>query len=230
MDIRRREVRDLARALPSLDQVLALPRRRFDEAATRLGRGLEMTTVNKRRAFERVSAHLRPAILSNRISEQRQRLGERMTRGERIVERLFDRFRARIDRADAVLAGFPARLHAQTERQRDRLGNVARRGDSSVANHLARHRQALLAHDRILQSLSYKNVLKRGYAVIRGDGDKVLSSAAQVAPGDHLSIEFHDGAIAAVAGEEGSPATPSPTKKRAVTRTAADATKQGSLF
>jgi len=230
MDIRRREVRDLARALPSLDQVLALPRRRFDEAATRLGRGLEMTTVNKRRSFERVSAHLRPEILSNRISEQRQRLSERMTRGERIIERLFDRFRARIDRADAVLAGFPARLQAQTERQRDRLGNVARRGDSAVANQLARHRQALLSHDRILQSLSYKNVLKRGYAVIRGEGDTVLSSAAQVAAGDHLSIEFHDGAVTATAGEGEPSPVPLPAKKRTVAKAPADTTKQGSLF
>jgi exodeoxyribonuclease VII large subunit len=230
MDIRRREVRDLARALPSLDQVLALPRRRFDEAATRLGRGLEMTTVNKRRSFERVSAHLRPDILSNRISDQRQRLSERMTRGERIIERLFDRFRARIDRADAVLAGFPARLQTQTERQRDRLGNVARRGDSAVANQLARHRQALLSHDRILQSLSYKNVLKRGYAVIRGDGDRVLSSATQVAPGDHLSIEFRDGAVSVTAAETGEAPPPSPAKKRLAAKSPTDSTKQGSLF
>ncbi|MGV3551402.1 exodeoxyribonuclease VII large subunit [Rhizobium sp.] len=230
MDTRRREIRDLARALPSIDQVLALPRRRFDEASSRLGRGLEMTTVNKRRSFERVSSRLRPDILASRITEQRQKVTERMTRAERIIERLFDRMRAKLDRADAVLSGLPARLAAQSERQRDRLGNVVRRGDGAVGNLLARHRQTLLAQDRILQSLSYKNVLKRGYAVIRGEGDKVLSSVAMVAAGDHLSIEFHDGSVEAVAGTEGGTPNPSPAKKRAAPKLASGQAGQGSLF
>ncbi|MBX9454747.1 MAG: exodeoxyribonuclease VII large subunit [Rhizobium sp.] len=230
MDTRRREIRDLARALPSIDQVLALPRRRFDEASARLGRGLEMTTVNKRRAFERVSGQLRPDILSARIAEQRQRVAERMTRGERIIERLFDRVKARIGRADAVLAGVPSRLQAQSDRQRDRLGNAARRGDGAIAILLTRHRQALTGQDRILQSLSYKNVLKRGYAVVRGEGDRALSSADMVAAGDHVSIEFHDGAVEAVAGSAGGPSTPPSAKKRAASKPAAGGTGQGSLF
>ena len=230
MDIRRREVRDLARALPSIDQVLALPRRRFDEAASRLGRGLEMTTVNKRRAFERVSTHLRPEILSSRIGEQRRRLAERMAGAERCVERMFEKLRRPIARADAVLAGFPSRLHAQSERQRDRLGNVARRGDGAMVILLTRHRQALVAQDRILQSLSYKNVLKRGYAVIRGEGDKLLSSAGMVVPGDHLSIEFHDGSVDAVAGAEGAGPNPASPKKRPAAKPAASGAGQGSLF
>jgi exodeoxyribonuclease VII large subunit len=230
MDVRRREVRDLARALPSIDQVLALPRRRYDEAAARLVRGLEMTTVNKRRAFERAAAHVRPDLLTARIAEQRQRLAERMARAERIVERQFDRLGARIDRAEAILSGFPARLHAQAERQRERLGHAIRRGDGALATQLARHRQALQAQDRILQSLSYKNVLKRGYAVIRGEGDRVLSAAAMVTPGEALAIEFHDGRVEAVAGTDPASSGPSPAKKRPAAKASQAKTEQGSLF
>jgi len=104
--------RALLRALPSLDQLLALPRRRFDEAAAGLGRGLELNTLNKRRSFERMASQLRPDILSNRIAERRQQLNERMTRAERTIERMIDRSRARIDRADAVFATLPSRLEA----------------------------------------------------------------------------------------------------------------------
>jgi exodeoxyribonuclease VII large subunit len=229
MDTSRREVRDLIRALPSLDQILALPRRRFDEAATRLGRGLEMTTVNKRRAFERVSTNLRPAILSTRITEQRQKLGERMIRAERVIERMFERMRRPIARADAVFEGFPTRLLAQSGRQKDRLGNAARRGDSAVANLLARHRQTLSAQQRILESLSYKNVLKRGYAVIRGDDERVLSSAASISEGDALSIEFADGTVKATAGENATTIA-SPAKKRTTPKAAPEKGNQGSLF
>jgi exodeoxyribonuclease VII large subunit len=230
MDIRRREIRDLARALPSIDQVLALPRRRFDEASARLGRGLEMTTVNKRRAFERAASRLRPDVLASRIADQRQRVAERVARAERSIERLFEKLRRPLARADAVLAGVPSRLQAQSDRQRDRLGNVARRSEAAMTNLLGRRRQTWAAQARMLDSLSYKSVLRRGYAVIRGEGREVLSSATMVSAGDHLSIEFNDGAVEAVAGSDGGAPSPAPPRKRPAPKPASGGTGQGSLF
>ena len=238
MDQRRQAVRALLRALPSLDQILALPRRRFDEAAAGLGRGLELNTLNKRRSFERTASHLRPDILSNRIAERRQQLGERMTRAERTIERMLDRSRARIERADAVFATLPLRLEAQTGRARDRLGNLVRHADTAIRHQLTRARSELTAQERILQSLSYKNVLKRGYAVVRDEDDRPVSLAAALSVGAAISIEFADGRIGAVTGDDASPpsssAPPSgtaPLKKR-VTKPADPAAppKQGSLF
>jgi exodeoxyribonuclease VII large subunit len=230
MDHRRRELRDLMRALPSIDQLLALPRRRFDEAAARLERGLELTALNKRRALERVASHLRPDVLSARIAERRQRINEQVLKAERVVERMVDRLQARIARADAVLAGVPSRLSGEMVRGRERLGNAGRRSDAALDIFLKRERSALAAHDRILQSLSYKNVLKRGYAVIRSDEDKVLSSAASIANGAALSIEFADGRVGAVAGEGDAPTVPSPAKKRSPSKAQPAGSGQGSLF
>jgi exodeoxyribonuclease VII large subunit len=227
MDGRRRELRDLMRALPSIDQILALPRRRFDEAAARLERGLELTALNKRRSFEKAASQLRPDVLSTRIAERRQRLGEQMAKAERVIERMIDRMQARIARADVTLAALPARLAGETLRNRERLGNLARRSDSALDIFLRRERSALAAHDRILQSLSYKNVLKRGYAVIRGEDDHVLSSAAAVAGGATLSIEFADGRVKAAAGEGHTPAH-APAKKKTATKP--PPVNQGSLF
>ena len=231
MDGRRQNLRALVRALPSIDQLLALPRRRFDEASSRLERGLELTALNKRRAFERAASHLRPDILSARIAERRQKIAEQMQRAERIIERKVDLLRARISRADAVFAGLPARLAGETARSKERLGNLSRRGDAGLDVFLRRERQALAAHDRILQSLSYKNVLKRGYAVIRDDQDRVLSSAGSVTEGRALAIEFADGRVQAIAGE-GEEVTPPPTKKKPVTKAPASSgvPGQGSLF
>src|SRR5690606_12326602 len=125
MDNRRQGVRALARALPSLDQLLALPRRRFDEAATGLGRGLQMNTVNKRRAFERAAAHLRPDMLITRITERRQRVTDHLLRADRIVERRLDQLRARLSAFDVSLRATPARIKTQTERAGDRLKGLA---------------------------------------------------------------------------------------------------------
>ncbi|TWB16397.1 exodeoxyribonuclease VII large subunit [Rhizobium sp. ERR 1071] len=238
MDQRRQAVRALLRALPSLDQILALPRRRFDEAAAGLGRGLELNTLNKRRSFERTASQLRPDILSNRIAERRQQLGERMTRAERTIERMLDRSRARIERADAVFATLPSRLEAQTGRARDRLGNLVRHADTAIRHQLTRARSELTAQERILQSLSYKNVLKRGYAVVRDEDDRPVSLAAALSTGAAISIEFADGRIGAVTGDDVPPPSSStppsgtaPSKKRA-TKPAEPAAppKQGSLF
>ncbi|NTI79272.1 exodeoxyribonuclease VII large subunit [Agrobacterium rhizogenes] len=238
MDQRRQAVRALLRALPSLDQLLALPRRRLDEAASGLGRGLELNTLNKRRTFERAASHLRPDVLSNRIVERRQMLSERMTRAERTIERMIDRARARIGRADAVFATLPSRLETQTGRARDLLGNLSRRTDTAIRHQLVRARGELAAQERVLQSLSYKNVLKRGYAVVRDEADRPVSLAAALATGAAISIEFADGRVGAVTGDNSvapaptEPPTGVPPQKKRVAKPAgsADPSNQGSLF
>ena len=201
MDLRRQNVRALARALPSLDQLLALPRRRFDEAAAGLGRGLERNTIAKRHGFEKVATRLTPDTLSRRFSDWRNRLNERSALSDRILERLIDRQRARLDRFDATLSAVPSRLTAQIDRSRDRFDALSRRAESAVSNDLRRARQMLSAQERMLQSLSYKNVLNRGYAVIRDENDKPVSRAASLLDGQRIAIEFGDGRVDAVTGE-----------------------------
>lgn len=212
MDHRRQNLRALVRALPSLDQLLALPRRRFDEAATGLGRSLELNTMNKRRSFERAAAKLSPDMLARRLVERRQRVLERATLAERIVERLIERHKARLGRYDATLTAVPARLKAMTERSKDRLESLGRRADGAMANDLRRARQSLVSQDRVLQSLSYKNVLARGYAVIRDENDRPVSRAEELSHGQSIAIEFSDGRVQAVAGEGVMPPEPSPSQ------------------
>ena len=229
MDHRRQSVRALMRALPSLDQLLALPRRRFDEAAAGLGRGLELNTLNKRRSFEKTAAHLRPDVLSNRFAERRQMLIERMTRVERTVERLVDRSRSRVGRADAVFSSLPARLMTQTARMRDHLANLSRHTDTAIRHQVTRARGELVAQDRVLQSLSYKNVLKRGYAVIRDDENRPISQAAMLSSGAGISIEFADGRVGAIT-TEGGEAPAGARKRSAKPSEPGTPPKQGSLF
>lgn len=228
MDNRRQGVRALARALPSLDQLLALPRRRFDEAAAGLGRGLQMNTVNKRRAFERTAAHLRPDMLLTRIAERRQRVTERVQRAERIVERRLDQFRARLSAFDVSLRATPARIVASTGRARDRLSGLALRGESALAGDLARRRALLQAQDRMLQSLSYRNVLKRGYALVRDEEGAPVKGAASLGPGRAIAIEFADGTVDAVTGPGGG--APPRRKAKAEAEAEKPAARQGSLF
>ncbi|CAN7319129.1 exodeoxyribonuclease VII large subunit [Rhizobium sp. LjRoot98] len=230
MDNRRQSVRALTRALPSLDQLLALPRRRFDEASAGLGRGLQMNTANKRRSFERIAAHLRPDVLSTRINERRQKLTERMIRAERIVERLLQRSASRVSSADAALRTLPARLLGQIHRSQDRLTSLSGRADSALLADLRRRRSILLAHGRMLQSMSYGSVLKRGYALIRDETGALIGAASALSLNQAIKIQFADDTINALTTEGSATPPPQPAKKRAEKPVAAAPPKQGSLF
>lgn len=233
MDNRRQGVRALVRALPSLDQLLALPRRRFDEAASGLGRGLELNTLNKRRSFERTASGLRPDVLAHGLKQQRQRIQERMQRAESLVERRLLQAQSRVSSSDSALRALPARLLGQLERQKERVAGAARRTDTAVLHRMAQNRAGIAAHDRILQSLSYKNVLKRGYAVIRDEDNRPLTRAASIENGALLSMEFADGVVSAIATGEGTAAaegaSPQQKKKPAKAPSSGPA-GQGSLF
>jgi exodeoxyribonuclease VII large subunit len=93
---------------------------------------------------------------------------------------------------------------------------------------MTRARGDVAAQDRVLQSLSYKNVLKRGYAVVRDDENRPVPQAAALASGMAISIEFADGQIGAITTEGG----PAPTTKKRVVKapTAGEPPKQGTLF
>ncbi|MCK3779809.1 exodeoxyribonuclease VII large subunit [Ensifer sesbaniae] len=234
MDNRRQALRSLARALPSLDQLLALPRRRFDEAALGLGRGLQMNTANKRRQFERVSTELRADLLKGKLSDRGQRIADFMNRAERIVERQVHRGEARVSAADAALRTLPSRLLGQIHRATDRVAGLAARSDAAVRADVRRLRSVIVAQDRILQSLSYRNVLQRGFALVRDAEGGPVRQAAAVTAGMALSLEFADGRVSAIAGEgsgEPVPQPPTPRKKQSKSpEPSGETPKQGTLF
>ncbi len=233
MDNRAQGLRALVRALPSLDQLLALPRRRFDEVSVGLGRGLELNTMNKRRSFERTASGLRPDVLGHGLRQHRQRVNERMQRAEALIERRLLQAKSRVSSSDSSLRALPMRLSGQLDRQKERLLACVRRADTAVLHRMAQNRSGLAAHERILQSLSYKNVLKRGYAVIRDEENRPLTRAAAVAPGAVISVEFADGEVSAVAGAD-APAladtSSAQVRKKSVKPVSSNPGNQGSLF
>ncbi|MCJ9751125.1 exodeoxyribonuclease VII large subunit, partial [Neorhizobium sp. BETTINA12A] len=135
----------------------------------------------------------------------------------------------------ASLSALPARLLGQLQRERLHLTSMARHADTAISHTLIRSRAAITAQDRVLQSLSYKNVLKRGFAVVRGEDDRPLTRAAGIGEGQAISVEFADGRITAVTGEGGEladppVAAPQPKKRPAKPEPPGGAPKQGTLF
>jgi exodeoxyribonuclease VII large subunit len=232
LDRRREAVRGLARALPTLDSVLALPRQRLDRTGQGLGQALQINTANLRRGFERHASRVTPIALVSAIREKRQTLNDKPVRADRALERRFERVRTRLDRHALVLASVPRRIAETQIQSRDRLEQLARRGDTALAQMITQHKRALSAQERMLKSLSYQSVLGRGFAVIRTQDRSLMSRAEQAQSGEMIGIEFADGEISALVSSTGGPAKA--PRKPARQKTAKPSSKtepgQGSLF
>ena len=235
LDLKRQNLRALARSLPSLDALLAMPRRRFDEAGARLGRAFDANRSARKAAFEQAAARLTPTALTGSIRQRRQSVRELVLRGERQIERRQDHRRARLQRWDDALAAQPARIAVRLERSGERLRSLVGRGGAAVDLTLERRRRRIESADRLLASLSYHNVLKRGFALVRDAGGQTVHSACSLAPGTPLSIEFADGRVDATTREgPAGDGRPGAGAKRAARRETQEAPqkqpKQGSLF
>ena len=94
----------------------------------------------------------------------------------------------------------------------------------ALAATLERRSQRLASQSQLLASLGYRQVLARGFALVRDSDGRPLHRAADVADGARLDLEFADGHRGATAGD--APAKAAPAKVVRPPRK----TAQGSLF
>jgi len=85
----------------------------------------------------------------------------------------------------------------------DRVKALGERAERAQRARLAQARRQLDGLTRVLDSVSHKSVLERGFALVRGEDGKVRRRAAAVKPGEALTLTFADGDRPAVA--EGGP-------------------------
>ena len=219
---KRQAARAAARALPSPDQLLALPRRRLDEATSRLGRALSVSVDRKRARLQ--GQRLTPATLSRRINEARTLTGRDLARAQAAFFAIVRERRARFSRTATRLS--PAPIVRRHKLQGDTLAALARRQDRVISVRLERLRAQLSQADRLLTTLSHKAVLARGFALVKDADGAVIKHAAEVASGMALSLEFADGTADAIA-------TSGTARPKTVAKPAAKAKapgNQGSLF
>ena len=70
-----------------------------------------------------------------------------------------------------------------------------------LSNSFGKKSEDLLSISRLLESVSYKKVLSRGYSVIRDGDEKIVSSKSQLKGKSALTIEWSDGKISVRTGK-----------------------------
>ncbi len=183
-------------------------------------RGLE-----QRRKELRLLSRALPA-LNELLSGPRQRLdacADRLPRAlignAQIHHRQLDRAASRLSRR---------LLTQRIERCREQTSVLSTRASRAMRTLLDQRGARLERAERLLEAFSYRNVLERGFALVRDGEGHPLRRASAVASGARLDIEFADGRVGAVAA--GDAKTRPAVAPRSRRRAGSDHEGQGSLF
>jgi exodeoxyribonuclease VII large subunit len=199
LGMRGQRLRDLARAIPRLDGLLAGPRQRLDAGVQRLGGALGLTVQRRRGRFEALAGRHRAELLLGVFLRRRERLAGLGRDLDVRVERRIERGHAGLDKWGSRLAPALARLIGGSAREiavgRERLAGASARLEAGQDKRFAELAARLEALDRTRLTLGYAETLKRGYAVVWGDGAVVTTKAA-AEKAAALEVQFQDGRLA----------------------------------
>jgi exodeoxyribonuclease VII large subunit len=196
LDRRRQRLRDLSRALPRPASLLETASQRLDRASERLPSALRAATQNRKLHLSKVGGTIRPEAMARLLREVLRRYDERAGRLK------------------------PAILGRDLDRKRQEASRLVHRFVLAANAGNGGWRQRLDALEKLRQTLGYAQTLKRGYAVVRGDGAVVTDSASARAARS-LEIEFADGRLRLGGKDAGAAAKKSAAKPEP---------GQGSLF
>jgi exodeoxyribonuclease VII large subunit len=233
-DARRTELRAAIRALPSAEQLLALPRQRLDHACARLPRSLVANAQSHHARLARIAGRFGPHVLRGRIGrccELIASLAQRARRAEAVAR---VRRREQLANTTARLAA-GLRANADSHRARiaragERVAALGERSERAAWALLRQRAQSLARCGELLNALSHRGVLARGFALVRDLDGHPLRQAAAVGPGMALDIEFFDGRVRALAERSSVPLAEKPqSAARNRGRRGGDG-GQGSLF
>ena len=178
-EARRSELRSAARALPDADDLLALPRQRLDHADAGLRRGLRANAHIHRVSFSQTGARLSPHLLRTNVERRRDRYANAALRLRASAAANLEAYRTSI------------------ARQRERVGTLAERAILAVDNFLEARWARCERDAQLLAAVSYRSVLARGFALVRDKAGRPMRTAAGLAIGAPIGIEFADGSASA---------------------------------
>jgi len=214
---RDQRLRDLSRALPRPETLLAVPVQRLDRASDRFAGSLRALAARKSLDLNRASAGMRPGTLRERL----ERRAEALTRvAMRLTPSLGGTLTRKGERLKALRLSSLA-IRAALNREAPRPGQLAARAEAAMRLRLARAGDRLASLERLRLSLGYPQTLARGFAVLRGIDGAALTSTDRARAAGQFSVEMADGAMDAMALA----APPRPRK-----RGGGPGTDQGSLF
>jgi exodeoxyribonuclease VII large subunit len=179
------------RAVPVRAELIGRVETLGGRLATGLVRGVDLRRANLRSVAARLprpESLLGPA--QQRLDRAAEKLGYALVADVRLARSKFDRIAGRLR---------PAALIHDLSRRRDRLTEIAGRMREAAKRIVRARQETLAACARMLETLSHKATLARGFALVRRDG-VLIRRARDLASGDAVQLSFADGDAPAVIG------------------------------
>lgn len=223
-------LRAAARGLPRRDALLAVPRQRLDRCEHRLTSALLANTNRNGLRLTKVATRLTPRLLATRISACRERLTGLDNIRRQALMRTTSRRRVRFEGALGRLR--PSALKGRLGQAGERLAGLEARSQKAYLNGLVSRRQRLDSLSKLLHSLSHREVLSRGFALVRDANGAMVRRAEGLANGNDIELEFSDGRIAArvtgqsLPGDKAPSGTPQPSLSKSAKSSAANTSQR----
>jgi exodeoxyribonuclease VII large subunit len=123
-----------------------------------------------------------------------QRFDNAGGRLKRALEANTRHHRSRYERCAAKLSS--RMLKRETDRLKELITRDARRLERCMHEFLRLKRRSIETSAKLLNMLSHRSVLQRGFALVTSEGS-LIADAAAAAPGMQVTIEFHDASVGA---------------------------------
>ena len=186
---RRQAVEGLSRGLPDPLTLLGQASLRLDELAERLPHGLRSRTDRARATLAEAAA---------RLGTPKRLLSDASLRLQGPANQLDQLFRTEIRQRRRDFSGVAARLTldelaTRLPRHLTVLEDLTLRSNHAFQNRLTKATDRLRNAGSLLTSYSYQGVLARGFALVRDEDGKPITSAANAAKKTLIDLEFTDG-------------------------------------
>lgn len=213
LEAARTHLKAASRGLPRREDLLALPRQRFDATERRLGRALLANTRAHAMRHARVSSRLHVRLLEARLYRSRDRLAALSRHAQDALSRLAGTRRSRFERSAGRLSIEAVRY--RLIRSTERLAACRTRVEQAYRARVTNERAHLSGVSKLLVSFSYQGVLERGFALLRDTDGRTIRSVAGVSAGAPVQVELADGCLDAdVRGVRPSTTTSQPASPR----------------
>jgi exodeoxyribonuclease VII large subunit len=116
-----------------------------------------------------------------------------------LIERRRERYDGLNRRLQSGLVANAQAHRMRVTRDRDRVVVFRDRAQRAMLAMLKYNNARVERAERLLAAFSYREVLKRGFALVRDDAGHPVHSAAAVGAGTRVEIEFADGRVGALA-------------------------------
>lgn len=201
---------------------------RVTSADGRLKNGLVRGLERRRTELRAAAAKLPRLETLFQIPQQRydraaERLNAALVTNTRAAQSKLDRVAARLR---------PEALAQDISRRRELLNRASARIAPAMKRTLEAHRKHLDGAARMLESLSHKSVLARGFVMVHREDGSLVRAAKDLSPGDEIELTFADDKQRAVIDPARAPPTdtdtdPGPPKPKPKPKPGGN---QGSLF